>query len=235
MNTKIKALIASGILFATALPVVACAKKAPEAILVPIDEPAIIETTETEATTDAVEINMPVQNQAPVSEATPIESLMEVKETENKSETKKTTKKAAKKTKKTTKKAKKSKKTNKKSNKKATSPRFTYGTSIYTAKNFTISVHIKKDNSIHVTVINDRPNKSDKAQFIYEFSGKINPNTGLFTYSNGSKDSVVYAHIKQVRSMYRGNASGYMTFNGNSLTWFDGADHIANDVTFHKQ
>ncbi|MBR5944585.1 MAG: hypothetical protein IKZ94_06525, partial [Lachnospiraceae bacterium] len=154
MNTRIKALIASGLLFATALPVVACARKAPEAKLLPTAEPSIIETTDTEIEQKAVEINVPVEFQDPIVETVPAESSIMIKESKKQAETKKSTKKETKTTKKTAKKTKKAKKTNKKSDKKSdkktTAPKFAYGSSSYTAKNIKITVHIKKDNKVEV-------------------------------------------------------------------------------------
>ena len=231
MNTKIKLIIASGLLLATAAPIAACAGRAPAAKPIPTTNAAIIDVKPVEETTTETEVETTYETTIADPVGAPVEKLVE-QETEQTTAAKKTTKKTTKKTKKTTK---KSKKTNKKSGKKSTAAKFTYGSSKYTAKNITISVFIKKDNTVNVTVVNNRPNKSDKAYFTYEFSGKINPNTGLFTYSNGSIKSVIDAHIRQERTMYRNNASGYMTFNGNNLTWFDGALHCADNVTFHKQ
>ena len=31
------------------------------------------------------------------------------------------------------------------------------------------------------------------------------------------------------------HGSGYITFNGNTLTWFDGVEHYADNVTFVKK
>ena len=235
MNTRIKAIIASSLLLATALPFAACARrKAPEAKLLPTAEPAIVDIkpTESETTPAAVEEKMPIQIPETAPAKMQLETLVETKETKQKDETKKTTKKT---TKKATKKTKKNdKKSDKKSNKETTAPKFTYGTSRYTAKNFNITVHIRNNNTVEVSVVNNCPTKSDKSYFVYEFSGKINPDTGLFTYSNGSIRSVVDTNMRQERVMYRNNASGYMTFNGNSLTWFDGALHRGDDVTFKK-
>ena len=234
MNNKTKVIIASGLLLATALPFAACARrKAPEAKMLPVTEPAIVNTkpTESETTPAAVEEKLPIQIPETEPAKMQLETLVETQKPEQKDETKKTTKK----TKKTTKKIKKNdKKSDKKSNKETTAPKFTYGTSRYTAKNFNITVHIKNNNTVEVSVVNNCPTKSDKSYFVYEFSGKINPDTGLFTYSNGSIRSVVDTNMRQERVMYRNNASGYMTFNGNSLTWFDGALHRADDVTFKK-
>ena len=234
MNNKTKVIIASGLLLATALPFAACARrKAPEAKMLPVTEPAIVNTkpTESETTPAAVEEKLPIQIPETEPAKMQLETLVETQKPEQKDETKKTTKK----TKKTTKKIKKNdKKSDKKSNKETTAPKFTYGTSRYTAKNFNITVHIKNNNTVEVSVVNNCPTKSDKSYFVYEFSGKINPDTGLFTYSNGSIRSVVDTNMRQERVMYRNNASGYMTFNGNSLTWFDGALHRGDDVTFKK-
>ena len=240
MNNKTKVIIASGLLLAAAIPVTVFVRRAPVVKHLPVPAPAVVDVKPTiaETTPETEAFNTPVQ----IPEAEPakiqFENLVAAPETEQQpSETKKTTKKKTKKkTKKTTKKTKKNnKKSDKKSNKETTTPKFTYGTSIYTAKNFNINVHIKKDNSVQVTVVNNIPNKSDKTYYILEFSGKINPDTGLFTYSNGSKRCVVDTHIRQVRTMYNNNGSGYMTFNGNNLTWFDGVEGHANSVTFHKQ
>ena len=238
MKNRTKVIIASGLLLAAAIPVTVLVRRAPVVKHLPVPAPAVVDVKPTiaETTPATEEFNTPVQ----IPETEPVklklENLIETQETEQKDETKKTTKKKTKKTTKKTKKTKKNnKKSDKKSNKETTTPKFTYGTSTYTAKNFNITVHIKKDNSVQVTVVNDIPNKSDKTYYIIEFSGKINPDTGLFTYSNGSKRCVVDTHIRQVRTMYNNNGSGYMTFNGNNLTWFDGVEGHANSVTFHKQ
>lgn len=235
MNTKIKAIIAGSLVFASAIPVVACARKLPEAILLPIAEPAIIETTETETALEqkSIEINVPVEYQNPVVETVPTQPSMEAQELK-KVETKKTTKKETKKTKKTAKKE--TKKTKKKSGKKATAAKkFTYGHSEYSYKKYTVYVDIKKDNTVSITVKHDR-SKGDTTEYYYfDFSGKVNPKTGFMVYSNGSKETVVKnSHVHQVRMEYLNKGHGNVTFNGKTLTWFDGRGHYADDVTFVK-
>ena len=64
---------------------------------------------------------------------------------------------------------------------------------------------------------------------------KIDPKTGLFTYYDGSKVYFVkHPHVCQNRNEYL-HGSGYITFNGNTLTWFDGVEHYADHVTFVKK
>ena len=239
MNTKIKALITSSLLLATAIPVIACARKAPETAL-PVPEPAVIDVKPTidEATPETEVLKTPIQ----IPDAEPvkmqIETLVETQQAEQKAETKNTTKKTAKKTtKKTTKKAtKKTKKNNKKSDKKTGTPKFTYGKSQYTYQNYTVYVNIKKDNTASIGIVHKVTKSDAKYQFCFNFSGKINPKTGLLVYNNGSKETIVEGvHVRQARMDYILKGSGYMTFNGNSLTWFDGVDHYADSVTFHKQ
>ena len=236
MNTRIKAIIAGSLVFAAAIPVVACARKLPEAILLPIAEPAIIETTETEVEQKSVEINVPIEFQNPVIETIPTESSIDVKESKEKIETKKSTKKETKTTKTAKKTAKKAKKTKKTSGKKATAAKkFTYGHSEYSYKKYTVYVNIKKDNTVSITVKHDR-SKGDTTEYYYfNFSGKVNPKTGFMVYSNGSKETVVKnSHVHQARMEYLNKGHGNVTFNGKTLTWFDGRGHYADDVTFVK-
>ena len=235
MNKKIKVIIATGAILAVAVPVFVCVRKAPKASakMLPTSETTVIEVKPTESVADQKTMVSEEPGQIPeiTFSAMPIETLAETQETEQKSETKKTTKKTKKikKTKKTT------KKTNK-TNKKTTGSKFTYGQSKYTYKNFTVYVNIKKDNTASVTVAHNTSTSDTKSQIFFDFSGKINPNTGLFVYNNGSKESVVKnTHVNQARMDYLLKGSGYMTFNGNTLTWFDGVEHYADNVTFVKK
>ena len=238
MNKKVKVIIATGAVLAVGITLFAFVRKAPKASvkMIPTSETTVIEVKPTESVTD--QKTMVSEDPGQIPEITfpeiQLETLAETQETEQKSETKKTTKKTKKikKTKKTTKKTKKTNKTNKKT----TGSKFTYGQSKYTYKNFTVYVNIKKDNTASVTVAHNTSTSDTKSQIFFDFSGKINPNTGLFVYNNGSKESVVKnTHVNQARMDYLLKGSGYMTFNGNTLTWFDSVDHYADSVTFVKQ
>ena len=149
----------------------------------------------------------------------------------------KTTKKAAKKAAKPAKKAKKTKKPTTKPSKtpETTTDKYTYGKSVYSYSSYTIYVNINKDNTASVRVVHAESRGDYKVQYLFDFSGKINPKTGFMTYSNGSKETIVEGtHVRQARMEYLNSGKGYMTFNGNTLTWFDGVDHFADGFTFRK-
>ena len=234
MNNKTKAIIASGIVLAAAIPAIAFIRRAPVKNL-PVPEPANISVVPMvyETTPGIEEFSTPVQ----IPDAEPVkmqlEDLVEAPETEKPEETKKTSKKTTKKTKKTTKK--KNKKNNKKSNKDNSSPKFTYGHSEYTAKNFKVYVTISKDNTADIRIVHDRSTQGTECNDSFSFTGKINPKTGFLTYNNCAKMyHVKTIHVNQTRAQYL-HGNGYVTINGNSLTWFDGVEGYANSVTFYKK
>ena len=235
MNNKTKVIIASGLLLAAAIPVTVLVRRAPVVKHLPVPAPAVVDVKPTiaETTPATEEFKTPVQ----IPETEPVklklENLIETQETEQKDETKKTTKK---KTKKTTKKTKKNnKKSDKKSNKETTTPKFTYGHSEYTAKNFKVYVTISKDNTADIRIVHDRSTQGTECNDSFSFTGKINPKTGFLTYNNCAKMyHVKTSHVNQTRAQYL-HGNGYVTINGNSLTWFDGVEGYANSVTFHKQ
>jgi len=232
MNTKTKIIIASGLLLATAAPFVACARRAPAAKPIPTTNAAIIDVKPTEETTTETETETTYETTAADPVGAPVEKLVTEQETEQTTAAtvaKKTTKKTAKKTKK------KSKKSSKKSGKKSASSKFTYGKSVYTAKGFKIYVNINKDNTANISIVHDRSTKDTECDNHFSLTGKINPKTGFMTYNNCSKlYHVKTSHVNQTRADYL-HGYGNMTFNGNSLTWFDGVEGYANSVTFHKQ
>ena len=238
MNKKIKVIIATGAILAVAVPVFVCVRKAPKASvkMIPTSETTVIEVKPTESVADQKTMVSEEPGQIPeiTFSAMPIETLAETQETEQKVETKKITKKIKKTTKKTKKTTKKTKKSNKKTDNKTT-PKFTYGHSEYKAKDYTVSVDIYKDNTGWIYIKHDCSPKDYLLQYRFDLHGKIDPKTGLFTYYDGSKTYYVkHPHVCQNRNEYL-HGSGYITFNGNTLTWFDGVEHYADNVTFVKK
>lgn len=242
MNNKTKVIIAAGLLFAASLPVVACARKAPEAYLLPSVEPLAIDLpVEAVAVPEAAVIEQ--SNQFPEINFTGnnfSEQETLLANADEKAEQNKTAKKAAKKTTKKAakKKAKKStKKSSKKSSKKTSNKKFTYGKSVYTCKSFEITVHISKDNKVSASVIYMGPDKTVyRKELNFSMSGKLDPKTNTFTYTNGTCREI--AHTDRGIMCNRANylhGSGKMVFNGNYLNWTDNEEHIADSHTFHKQ
>ena len=239
MNKKVKVIIATGAVLAVAIPVFACARKAPKASakMIPTTETTVIEVKPTESVAEQKTMVSEEPGQIPeiTFSAMPVETLVETQETEQKVETKKNTKKTKKTTKKTKKTTKKTKKPNKKTDNKTTTPKFTYGHSEYKAKDYIVSVTINKNNEAWVYIIHDCSPKDYVLQYRFDLQGKIDPKTGLFTYYDGSKVYYVkHPHVRQDRNEYL-HGSGYITFNGNTLTWFDGVEHYADHVTFVKK
>lgn len=117
MNTKIRTILAAGMLLATVLPVAACAKKAPSASTVPAPaETAITETAQTEQTAETAAPAEQTETAQETTAGTPIAVAESVESVQNNEQT--ATVKTVETTKKTA--SKSSKKTTKKTTTKTT-------------------------------------------------------------------------------------------------------------------
>lgn len=168
---------------------------------------------------------------------TPDEFITAVQVANQTTKTKKTAKKTAKKTSKKT--AKKAKKTAKKTTKlTAGNTKFTYGKSTFAAKTIVINVNIRKDNTASVTierkpVDTDYHYKYDVSDY-WMLSGRIDPETGIISYSNCSRMYFVKSlTFNQSRNEYL-HGKGEIKISGNTLTWNDRTEHYADGMHFSK-
>lgn len=234
MNKTVKALIVGGAIIAAAVPAVAYARNvALKGITVVAAETAAVEVQPTESVIEQTTTISETTEKTPEIEITsmPVKTLTEIQDSEQKAETqettKKATKKAAKKTKKTAKKTKKvtkkaTKKTKKTTKKTAAKKLFTYGSSKYVKGNITVSVKITKDNKAKVEVSNRRTDK-DKISHCetFTFTGTINKNTGVLSYSDCTKRYIVSANSgNNVRTHYT-DGKGTVKFCGSYIIWTD--------------
>lgn len=225
MNTKIRTILAAGMLLVTVLPVAACAKKAPSATTVPTT--AEVTMTETDPASPVNETEASETQTETVQETTEapvviVESVESVKSTEQTKATKTAAKKTAKKTvtkttKKTTKKTVK-KTVNKTTNKttKETAAKtdgnsekntaktatkgypelYSFGNCTYTCKGITIKMFIKKNDYATVNVTYKSQDRNDSRREInYTMSGKIDRETNTLTYTNCSRQERYYTEL----------------------------------------
>lgn len=151
-------------------------------------------------------------------------------------------------------KAKKAKKTSKKTAKKtsakttvkqtvqtatapAKKPGFSYGKSAFKAKNMAVYVTINKDNSVKVSITRSPIDTDDdyyEVSHLWSFTGKIDPETGVVSYTNGCRMYFVNSvSFNQSRCMYL-NGKGEIKIKGNTLKWKDFTEHYADGIIFTK-
>jgi outer membrane biosynthesis protein TonB len=258
MNKKIRTILAAGMILTTVLPVVACAKKTPVTNAVPTTVAVSIpETKLADKNEEETAKVMPVAVQQPEmncdgSLVKSVASEPEPDETENtvttaqkaaKKAAKKTAKKTSKKTTKKTKNTKTTKKTTKKvksgkstvsTTNKTAAPQFEYGHTEYTCKGFLIKVFIGRNNNVNATIVYKSEDRKDyRRELYYSMNGTIDPKTNKFTYGNCEMHELIYTELglKSIKANYR-KGTGYMTFSGDTLTWTDSMQHIADGFTF---
>lgn len=256
MNTKIRTILAAGMLLVTVLPVAACAKKAPSATTVPTT--AEVTVTETDPAAPVNETEASKTQTETVQETTEapvviVESVESVKSTEQTKATKTAAKKTAKKTsKKTTKKAVKetetkatsADKTGDKTVKETEKPRtknypenYSLGNSVYTCKDITIKMFIKKNDYATISVVYKSQDRNDRRREVYyTMSGKVDRKTNTMKYTNCTKQELVYTDLGLLSNKvdYK-NGKGEISFKKNyKLVWTDSMQHFADSLTFSR-
>ena len=257
MNTKIRTILAAGMLLVTVLPVAACAKKAPSATTVPTA--AEVTMTETDPAspvndTEAPEVQTETAQETTEASVVIVESVESVQSTEQTkaAKTTATTKKTAstKKTvKKTTKKAVKESETKtastEKTVKETEKPRtknypelYSFGNCTYVCKGITIKMFIKKNDYATVSVTYKSQDRDDlRREVYYNMSGKIDRKTNTLKYTNCTKQELVYTDLGLMSNKvdYK-NGKGEITFKkDHKLVWTDSMQHLADSLTFARQ
>ena len=247
MNTKIRTILAAGMLLVTVLPVAACAKKAPSATIVPTT--AEVTMTETDPTapvneTEASETQTETVQETTEASVVIVESVESVKSTEQtkatKTAAKKTAKKTSKKTTKTTKKAVKETETVKETEKPRTKnypENYSLGNSVYTCKDITIKMFIKKNDYATISVVYKSQDRNDRRREVYyTMSGKVDRKTNTMKYTNCTKQELVYTDLGLLSNKvdYK-NGKGEISFKKNyKLVWTDSMQHFADSLTFSR-
>lgn len=267
MNTKIRTILAAGMLLATVLPVAACAKKAPSASTVPAPaETAITETEQTEQTTETVtpaeqtETAQETTAGTPIAVAESVESVQNNEQTATVKTVEATKKTASKSSKKTTKKTttKTTKKAVKETETKATSAdkandkttketaktptknypeNYSLGNSVYTCKDITIKMFIKKNDYATISVVYKSQDRNDRRREVYyTMSGKVDRKTNTMKYTNCTKQELVYTDLGLLSNKvdYK-NGKGEISFKKDyKLVWTDSMQHFADSLTFSR-
>ena len=259
MNTKIRTILAAGMLLVTVLPVAACAKKAPSATTVPTTAEVTMTETDPAAPvndTEASETQTETVQETTEAPVVIVESVESVRSTEQtkatKTAAKKTAKKTSKKTTKTTKKAVKetetkatsADKTGDKTVKETEKPRtknypenYSLGNSVYTCKDITIKMFIKKNDYATISVVYKSQDRNDRRREVYyTMSGKVDRKTNTMKYTNCTKQELVYTDLGLLSNKvdYK-NGKGEISFKKNyKLVWTDSMQHFADSLTFSR-
>lgn len=262
MNTKIRTILAAGMLLATVLPVAACAKKVPSANpLTPTAETVITETaqtgetetsaeqTETSQETSVVtpiavtESEEPVEDNKQTGTVKNVETTKKTSSKSSKKTTKKTTKQTTKKTVKETKSTSADKGNDNPSKETVKTPtknypeNYTLGNSVYTCKDITIKIFIKKNDNATISVVYKSQDRNDRRREVYyTMSGKVDRKTNILKYSNCTKQELVYTDLGLLSNKvdYK-KGTGEITFKkGFELVWKDAQQHFADSLTFSR-